>query len=69
MRDKYAKYGYQEVITPQVYDVDLFHTSGHYENYRENMYFSRVDERDFSLKPNELSRALLALSLGAQVVS
>lgn len=51
MRDKYRKYGYQEVITPQVYDVDLYHQSGHYENYRENMYFSRIDERDFSLKP------------------
>jgi threonyl-tRNA synthetase len=51
MRDKYRKYGYSEVITPQVFDVDLFHTSGHYENYRENMYFSRVEERDFSMKP------------------
>lgn len=51
MRDKYKKYGYQEVITPQVFDVDLFHTSGHYANYRENMYFSRVEERDFSMKP------------------
>jgi len=51
MRDKYKKFNYQEVITPQVFDVDLFHQSGHYENYRENMYFSRVDERDFSLKP------------------
>lgn len=51
MRDKYRKYDYQEVITPQIYDVELYHTSGHYENYRDNMYFSRVDERDFSLKP------------------
>lgn len=51
MREKYRKYNYQEVITPQVFDVNLFHTSGHYENYRENMYFSRVDERDYSLKP------------------
>jgi threonyl-tRNA synthetase len=51
MRDKYRKYGYSEVITPQVFDVELFHTSGHYENYRENMYFSRVEERDFSMKP------------------
>jgi threonyl-tRNA synthetase len=51
MRDKYLKYGYSEVITPQVYDVDLYHQSGHYENYRENMYFTKVDERDFSLKP------------------
>lgn len=51
VREKYRKYGYQEVITPQVFDVDLFHQSGHYENYRENMYFSRLDEKDFSLKP------------------
>ena len=51
MRDKYTKYNYSEVITPQVYDVDLYHQSGHYENYRENMYFTKVDERDFSLKP------------------
>jgi threonyl-tRNA synthetase len=51
MRDMYRKYGYSEVITPQIFDVELFHQSGHYENYRENMYFSRVDERDFGVKP------------------
>jgi threonyl-tRNA synthetase len=51
IREKYVKYGYQEVITPQVFDVDLYHQSGHYANYRENMYFTKVDERDFSLKP------------------
>lgn len=51
IREKYVKYGYHEVITPQVFDVDLYHQSGHYENYRENMYFMKVDERDFSLKP------------------
>lgn len=51
VREKYVKYGYQEVITPQIFDVELFHRSGHYQNYRENMYFTRIDERDFSLKP------------------
>jgi threonyl-tRNA synthetase len=51
MRELYHEVGYQEVITPQIFDVELFHTSGHYQNYRENMYFTRVDERDFSLKP------------------
>lgn len=51
MRRIYAKYGYQEVITPQVLDVDLWHTSGHYEKYKENMYFTHVDEREFALKP------------------
>jgi threonyl-tRNA synthetase len=51
IRDCYRKFSYQEVITPQIFDLDLFHQSGHYENYRENMYFTKVDERDFALKP------------------
>lgn len=51
IREMYIEFGYQEVITPQIFDVGLFHKSGHYENYKENMYFTRVDERDFSAKP------------------
>ncbi len=51
LRDLYFKYGYQEVITPQIFDVDLFHRSGHYANYKENMFFTKVDERDFAAKP------------------
>ncbi len=51
MRDKYRENNYHEVITPQIFDVELFKTSGHYANYKENMYFTRVDERDFSSKP------------------
>lgn len=51
MRELYHEHSYQEVITPQIYDVDLYHTSGHYDNYRENMYFTKIDERDFSVKP------------------
>lgn len=51
LREMYLKYEYQEVITPQIFDVELFHQSGHYENYRENMYFTKIDDREFSLKP------------------
>ena len=51
MRDMYVKYEYQEVITPMIYDVDLYHKSGHYENYRENMYFMETDHREYSAKP------------------
>jgi threonyl-tRNA synthetase len=43
--------GYGEVVTPQILDVDLWHTSGHYENYREAMFFTEVDEREFAVKP------------------
>lgn len=51
MRKLYVKYGYDEVITPQVLNVDLWHTSGHYENYKDNMYFSKQDEVDVAVKP------------------
>jgi threonyl-tRNA synthetase len=51
IRAKYKEYEYQEVITPQIFDVELFHQSGHYENYRENMYFTKIEDRDFSCKP------------------
>ncbi len=51
IRGLYVRYDYREVITPQVLDVDLWHRSGHYENYRENMYFTEVEERQFAVKP------------------
>jgi len=53
IRDLYREYDYQEVITPQILDVDLWHKSGHYENYQENMYFtSQADEkREYAVKP------------------
>lgn len=51
IRELYHKYKYEEVITPQIYDVDLYHKSGHYENFKENMYFIEEEHRDYSLKP------------------
>ncbi len=51
MRDLYGPYEYDEVITPQILDVALWHRSGHYENYRENMFFTEVDERQYAVKP------------------
>jgi threonyl-tRNA synthetase len=51
VRRLYRRYGYEEVITPQILDVDLWRRSGHYDHYRENMYFTRVDEREFGVKP------------------
>lgn len=51
LRELYRKNGYQEVITPQIFDTELYHQSGHYDNYRENMYFTEIDERPFSVKP------------------
>ena len=44
-------YDYEEVLTPLILDVDLWHTSGHYQNYKENMYFTVVDEKEYAVKP------------------
>jgi threonyl-tRNA synthetase len=48
--------GYVEVITPHIYKADVWKISGHYENYRENMYFFEIDEGDgkvseYGIKP------------------
>ncbi len=51
MRRMYDKYNYQEVITPQIMDVELWHLSGHYDNYKDNMYFTNIDQREFAIKP------------------
>ncbi len=51
MRDLYIPYGYDEVITPQIMDVVFWKKSGHYDNYKENMYFTNIDEREFAVKP------------------
>ncbi len=51
IRDLQTRSGFDEVITPQILDVDLWHTSGHWDNYREAMFFSDVDERKFAVKP------------------
>ena len=51
VRELQAERGYGEVVTPQILDVELWHKSGHYENYKENMFFTEVDERQFAVKP------------------
>src|SRR3954467_11963750 len=51
VRELYARYGYGEVVTPQILDVELWKTSGHYDNYQENMFFTEADERQMAVKP------------------
>ncbi|HLN92429.1 MAG TPA: threonine--tRNA ligase, partial [Thermoanaerobaculia bacterium] len=51
LREEYRRRGYDEVITPQIYDAELFKISGHYDNYRDNMYFTEIEEREFGVKP------------------
>ena len=52
IRELYADYGYEEVLTPQVFNTELFKTSGHYDNYREDMFlWSDEDGQEHGLKP------------------
>jgi threonyl-tRNA synthetase len=51
VRGLYGRYGYEEVITPQIFDVELWRRSGHYDHYRDNMYFTMVEDRQFGVKP------------------
>jgi threonyl-tRNA synthetase len=50
-REENRARGYREVKTPILYDVELFKQSGHWDTYKENMYFTEVDERPMGLKP------------------
>jgi len=51
VRAFYRRDGYSEVVTPLVWDTELFKISGHYDNYKENMFFTEVEEREYALKP------------------
>ncbi|MCL2099827.1 MAG: threonine--tRNA ligase [Oscillospiraceae bacterium] len=50
-RSEHKKYGYQEIKTPIILNEDLWHRSGHWEHYKENMYFTKIDENDYAVKP------------------
>ena len=51
LREEYEKEGYNEVITPLLYDKSLWETSGHWEHFKNDMFIIKVDNREFSLKP------------------
>lgn len=51
VRELYKKYGYQEVITPLIYEAGLWKISGHYEHFWEDMFTIEADERQYAPKP------------------
>jgi threonyl-tRNA synthetase len=64
VREQLRRRGYVEIKTPRVLDVELWHRSGHWDNYRENMFFAEpsereADERRFALKPMNCPGACL----------
>ena len=50
-RKEHLKRGYDIVLGPQILKTELWQRSGHYDNYRENMYFTEVDEQSYGVKP------------------
>jgi threonyl-tRNA synthetase len=59
-RKEHLKRGYDIVVGPQILKTELWQRSGHYDNYRENMYFTEVDEMSFGVKPmNCLSHMMI----------
>jgi len=53
------KRGYREIATPEVLDEELWHRSGHWDHYSDDMYFMEVDERRFALRPMNCPGACL----------
>jgi threonyl-tRNA synthetase len=51
IREKYWQYGYDEVVSPNIYNFGLWEMSGHAAHYRENMFSFQVEKQDFGLKP------------------
>lgn len=51
LRSVHDKYGYQEIKTPIILNEELWHKSGHWDNYKENMYFTNVDGIGYAIKP------------------
>ena len=50
-REVHRRYGYHEIKTPIILNRKLWETSGHWDHYKENMYFTKIDEEDYAVKP------------------
>ncbi|MGI9538844.1 MAG: threonine--tRNA ligase [Miltoncostaeaceae bacterium] len=59
LREALGRRGYQEISTPAILGDQLWRESGHYEHYRENMYFTEVDGQGFAIKPMNCPGACL----------
>ena len=59
-RQEHVKRGYQEIKTPLMLNEDLWHRSGHWDHYKENMYFTKIDGADYAIKPMNCPGSMLA---------
>jgi threonyl-tRNA synthetase len=59
-REEHARRGYLEIRTPLILNESLWHTSGHWDHYKDNMYFTKIDEESYAIKPMNCPGAMLA---------
>jgi len=52
--------GYQEISTPIILNEELWHRSGHWDHYKDNMYFTKIDDGDYAIKPMNCPGGMLA---------
>ena len=58
-RQEHVKRGYDEIKTPVILNEDLWHQSGHWDHYKENMYFTQIDEGNYAVKPMNCPGSIL----------
>jgi len=58
-REVHRRYGYQEIKTPVILNRKLWETSGHWDHYKENMYFTKIDDEDYAVKPMNCPGSIL----------
>lgn len=58
-KQQHRKYKYDEINTPIILNEDLWHKSGHWDHYQDNMYFTKIDDNDFAVKPMNCPGAIL----------
>ncbi|MCX4286806.1 MAG: threonine--tRNA ligase, partial [Clostridia bacterium] len=59
-REEHTKAGYEEVKTPMILNQDLWHRSGHWDHYKDNMYVVKIDDDDYAIKPMNCPGGMLA---------
>jgi len=67
-RKLHTKFGYEEIKTPIILNEQLWHQSGHWDHYKENMYFTKIDEGNYAVKPMNCPGGMLVCTRPAIIV-
>jgi threonyl-tRNA synthetase len=59
-RGEHTRAGYEEINTPIILNEELWHRSGHWDHYKDNMYFTKIDDGDYAIKPMNCPGGMLA---------